>query len=80
VVTFGESDGLLDFNTWAADASNAELALMPKFRHRAIHKPTNFFQGDEHYYIADPDPRCERLTGSLNERDELAMKFDIQDR
>jgi hypothetical protein len=67
------------FQHLAADVSNAELALTPKFRHRAIHKPTNFFQGDEHHYIAGPDPRCERLTGSLNERDELAMKLDIQD-
>jgi hypothetical protein len=59
-------------------AYNTELALTPQFRRRAVHRATNFFQDAEHYYIADPYPRCERLAGSLNGRDEVAKKLGIQ--
>jgi hypothetical protein len=74
VETFPESREVLDSDTLAVDACKTELALTPKFRHRAVHKATNFFQDAEHYYIAYSYPRCERLAG----RDEVAKKLGIQ--
>jgi hypothetical protein len=76
---FTESREVLDSDTWAADASNTELVLTPKFLHRGVHKATNLFQGaEDDYYIAYPYPRCERLAGSLNGRDERAKKLGIR--
>jgi hypothetical protein len=65
-------------DAWAADAYNTELGLTAKFRHRAVHKATSFFEDAQHYYIAYPYPRGQRLSGSLRGNDELAKKLSIQ--